>query len=76
MKKLLLAFLLTAIVINVYSQKSHIQVVADPGISVYIDGEFKGVTNSEFGGLLFRISKRVAIQLRLKRKGSKPKAIT
>jgi PEGA domain len=54
MKKLILFALLLIAVANLYSQKSHIQVIADPGISILIDGVFKGVTNAEFGGLIIQ----------------------
>lgn len=37
---------------NLFAQTSYIQVISEPGISVFIDGIFKGKTNSEFSGLI------------------------
>jgi uncharacterized protein (TIGR02145 family) len=37
---------------NAFSQNSNIQVVAEPDISIFLDGQFKGKTNSEMGGLI------------------------
>ncbi len=54
MKRLLLLSFFAICFLNLVAQKSHIQVVADPGISMYIDGVFKGVTNAEFGGLIIQ----------------------
>jgi len=42
--------MITTIVIE--AQTSYIQVVSEPGISVFLDGEFKKTTNSEMGGLI------------------------
>lgn len=36
------------------AQNSHIQVVAESGISVFLDGQFKGVTSFDFGGLIIQ----------------------
>jgi len=37
-----------------YSQTSYIQVVAEPEISIFLDGEFKGLTSLDFGGLIIK----------------------
>jgi len=52
MKSLALTTMLLVLSICMVAQNSHIQVVAEPGISVFLDGQFKGVTSSDYGGLI------------------------
>jgi len=46
--------LLLLSVISTFSQETHLQIVAEPGITIYLDGTYEGVTNSEFGGLIIK----------------------
>lgn len=39
---------------ELFPQTTHIQVESGPGISIFLDGRFEGVTNSEFGGLIIK----------------------
>jgi hypothetical protein len=39
---------------NTFSQTSYIQIVSEPGISVFLDGAFKGTTTVDLGGLIIR----------------------
>ena len=54
MKALSLIFVLIAFSFAVSAQNSHIQVVAEPGITVLLDGQFKGVTSSDYNGLIIQ----------------------
>ncbi len=54
MKSLAITIILTAISLFSLAQNSHIQVVAEPGITVLLDGQFKGVTSSDYGGLIIQ----------------------
>jgi len=36
------------------SQVSHLQVVSESGIAVFLDGKFKGTTSTEYGGLIIQ----------------------
>jgi uncharacterized protein (TIGR02145 family) len=49
---LLLVVLLFFTIINLYSQNSNIQIVSEPGISIFLNGEYQGKTTSEMGGLI------------------------
>lgn len=51
MKSILTSFLLIFSV-SLLAQKAYIQVEAEPGISVFLDGSFKGKTSMEMGGLI------------------------
>lgn len=55
-KKIAMRTIFTCLIIflfvNVNAQKTYIQVVAEPGISVFLDGAFKGKTTAEFNGLI------------------------
>jgi uncharacterized protein (TIGR02145 family) len=44
--------LLTSICFGLHSQTSYIQVVSEPGISVFLDATFKGTTTLDIGGLI------------------------
>lgn len=52
MKALSFVLVLVAFSLMVGAQNSHIQVVAEPGISVFLDGIFKGKTTYDVGGLI------------------------
>lgn len=55
-KKFFSFFIITLIgSISIIAQSTYVQVVSDPGISVYINGEFKGKTSSDVGELIFEI---------------------
>jgi TonB family protein len=45
-------FLIISLFANVNAQKTYIQVVAEPGVSVFLDGTFKGKTSADFNGLI------------------------
>ena len=51
-RRALVTMIIAMLPIVIFAQESYIQVVADPGISVFIDGVLKGVTSSEYGGLI------------------------
>lgn len=51
MKKILL-FLTIILPLGVFAQKANIQVVAKPGISVFIDNAFQGKTSLDYDGLI------------------------
>lgn len=54
MNKLLFISILALISSATIAQNAHIQVKADPGISIYLDGKLIGVTNAEFGGIIIQ----------------------
>lgn len=45
-------FLIISLFANVNAQKTYIQVVAEPGVSVFLDGTFKGKTSADINGLI------------------------
>ena len=51
-KLLLLSLLIISFSAITQAQNSYIQVVAEPGISVFLDGQLKGITNADVGGLI------------------------
>jgi hypothetical protein len=53
-KQLILYVLFFVCSINLLSQNSHIQVMSESGISVFLDGQFKGTTSSEYGGIIIQ----------------------
>ncbi len=57
---------------GVYTQKSYIQIVAEPEISIFLDNEFKGVTFSEMGGLIIGNISPGSHLLRVVKKGFNP----
>lgn len=52
MKRSLLFFILICNITSIFCQNSHIQITAEPDISIFIDGNYKGKTISEMGGLI------------------------
>lgn len=54
------------------AQNSFIQVVADPGISVFLNGEFKGITNDELGGLIIEKLSSGTYTIKVVKEGFKP----
>jgi hypothetical protein len=54
MNKGLMLLFLFGIMLQAQSQTSHIQVVSEPGISIYLDGQFKGITSTDLGGLIIQ----------------------
>lgn len=52
MKKLFLFIFLSAIVQIAFTQKSHLQIIAEPGIKIFLNGNFKDITSSDLGGLI------------------------
>lgn len=52
MKSLILSVFLLAMAQIIVAQSTHIQVVAEPDISVFLDGIFKGRTTMEFNGAI------------------------
>ncbi|WP_316787107.1 PEGA domain-containing protein [Pedobacter frigiditerrae] len=54
MKHLLLFFLLAVGAHNAFAQKSYIQVTSEPGVAVYLNGEFKGNTTAELNGYIIQ----------------------
>lgn len=50
--KSILTFLLLALTVSLMAQNAYIEVKAEPGISVFMDGLFKGKTSSDIGGLI------------------------
>ncbi|MBC8550032.1 MAG: hypothetical protein ISR95_01065 [Candidatus Marinimicrobia bacterium] len=51
-RKTILIFLGIVLSISAIAQDTYIQVVAEPGISVFINQNLMGVTNSDYGGLI------------------------
>lgn len=47
-------FIALGLACRAFSQTSHIQVVSEAGISIFLDGQFKGTTSSEYGGLIIQ----------------------
>ena len=54
MKRLGLTMIYLFFTVGIFSQVSHIQVVAEAGISIFLDTQFRGVTSSDFGGLIIQ----------------------
>ena len=52
MKTKLTLAILFFLPLTLFAQKAYIQVEAEPGISVFLDGTFKGKTNADMGGLI------------------------
>ncbi|MCA0447305.1 MAG: PEGA domain-containing protein [Bacteroidetes bacterium] len=50
--KSLLVFLLILFPAIAFTQTAYIQIQSAPGISVFVDGEFKGITSADVGGLI------------------------
>jgi hypothetical protein len=54
MRKLFLLLIGLSCLTYLEAQTSYIQVISEPGISVYLDGELKGKTSTEFDGLVIQ----------------------
>ncbi|MFZ0471774.1 MAG: PEGA domain-containing protein, partial [Bacteroidales bacterium] len=54
MKSLAITIILLAISFSAVAQNSHIQVEAEPGITVLLDGQLKGITTIDQGGLIIQ----------------------
>ncbi len=52
MRHLTITVLIILFSINLNAQKSYIQIEAESGLSVFLDGEFQGKTSSDVGGLI------------------------
>lgn len=52
MKKLLLSLLLTISIQSVIAQNAYIQVNGEPGLSVYLNNQYKGKTSAEYNGYI------------------------
>ena len=70
--RLFFSLIMLCITLNVSSQASHIQVVSDPGLTVFLDGVFKGVTASEYGGLIIQNISPGQHQIKVVKEGSVP----
>lgn len=77
MKKLIVILILTIIgAYPLYSQESYIQVVGEPGISVFLNGKFKGKTNAEVGGLILEDLSRGRYTVKVVKEGFQPQKET
>ena len=54
------------------AQDQHIQVVSEPGVAVFLNGELQGVTSAEYGGLIIQNVPAGTHTIRLVREGFNP----
>lgn len=52
MKKLALLSFFLYLTLHSFSQSSHIQIIAESGITIFLDGKYQGVTKSSLSGLI------------------------
>jgi len=64
--------LLIFFTLRAFSQESFIQVIAEPGITVYVDGTFKGLTNQDQGGLVIGGLSRGHYNVKVVKEGFQP----
>lgn len=57
-----------------FAQDSYIQIKSAPGVSVFLDGDFKGVTDSEFEGLIIKSVQPGTYQLKFALDGFNPQS--
>jgi len=66
----IIILLLLANTIN--AQSSYIQITSEPYLSVYLDGEFKGITSSDLNGLFIKNVNAGNHKLEIKKEGYSP----
>ena len=76
MKNLLSLIIFSIISIHLYSQESYIQVIAEPGISVYLNGNLMGKTTAEAGGLMLEGLSKGRYAIKVVREGYLPQGET
>jgi TonB family protein len=76
MKSLAILIILLATPFCAVAQKSHIQVVSEPGISVLMDGQFKGITTVDQGGLILQNVNSGQHTIRVIKEGFTPREYT
>ncbi|MHC1704134.1 MAG: FISUMP domain-containing protein [Tenuifilaceae bacterium] len=59
-------------VFEINAQTGHIQIVSDPGITVFLDGIYKGKTNADMGGLVIETVSMGSHNIKLVKEGFKP----
>lgn len=70
LKTLVLFFLLPLSAL--LAQESYIQIKSQPGVSVFLDGAFKGVTNAELDGIIIKSVQPGNYTLKFVREGYQP----
>jgi len=76
MKPLAITIILLAISFCAVAQNSHIQIVAEPGISVFLDEQFKGTTTVEYGGLIIQNVNSGQHKIKVIKEGYSPREVT
>jgi len=74
MKRKLFNFLILTIFcsIPIFSQDTYIQVVSESGISVFLDGKFKGKTSLDMEGLIIELNKGGDYTIKVVKEGYSP----
>lgn len=68
-QKILLLFFFLTIALSGFSQSSFIQIICEPGVSVFLNGSNKGETSDEVGGIILENLKGGTYQIKLQKRG-------
>jgi uncharacterized protein (TIGR02145 family) len=76
MKRLPILVVLIINTLFIHSQDSYIQVVAEPDISVFLDGKFRGKTTADVGGLILEDLSKGRYTVKVVKEGFQPQEET